>query len=297
VVLKSNKAMAGGVKPVALRIIFSSRFGQYAYFSLSLTVRNRFKRIFLFLPQAGSREMIRVSVYDRGLRKRLVMALPARSVHLIFAMFKDSNYLLYGAEIAEILSERFSVRHPNILDLGANVASFSIVYYHFLSFYLKTKPYLCLFEPLDFNVKLIEMNLKENNIQQYRIYQNAVCDKSGEYVNFYTGGSTTGATIMEKTKYTAEQATHSVKVRSLKVDDLGLSDVGVIKIDVEGAEELAIQGMKQTISANHPVILCSYEHDTNDKGKIVRYVTSCAEYVYKDDERNKLLYFLPKTRV
>ena len=45
-------------------------------------------------------------------------------------------------------------------------------------------------------------------------------------------------------------------------------DVGLIKVDVEGAEQLFLQGAKQTISEQKPTLLLSIYHSGDDFQKV-----------------------------
>ena len=49
------------------------------------------------------------------------------------------------------------------------------------------------------------------------------------------------------------------RARSLRLDDLGLSRrVDLVKLDVEGAEWLVLEGGERTIRESHPVIVCEF---------------------------------------
>jgi FkbM family methyltransferase len=179
-----------------------------------------------------------------------------------------------------------------VLDLGANIGTFS-VYYHGVLKNIDRKCHFYLFEPLPHNLEFLEQNVRDNDLRTYSIFPRAVCDRSGDHVDLFTGGSFTGPTIIPTEKYVAEQSTGSIEVETLKIDDLGLQNVGLIKLDIEGAEELALTGMRETIARNLPIILCSYEHQTNDRERIIEYVSGCGAYRCQDDRQKELLFFDP----
>lgn len=271
------------------KILIKFNFFENLYYSFILSFKNGF-RIMFFFRDYERRDISKVTLFDSGLYKKMDFFIPTESKRLFLEIFYYNNYIIYRDKIHAFLKRRFPNKRSNLLDLGANVGLFSI-YYHF---FLDDKPFLYLFEPLPFNVDILEKNVKKNNIETYRIFQRAVCDESDGYVNLFVGGSTTGCTILKTEDYAKNQATGKIIVKSMKIDDLGLKDIGLIKIDIEGAEYIALKGMQKTISVNNPIIICSYEHKTNNKNKIVNLIKKCADYDYKDDEINKFLYFFPK---
>jgi FkbM family methyltransferase len=45
------------------------------------------------------------------------------------------------------------------------------------------------------------------------------------------------------------------RIRTVRIDDLGLSDLAFLKLDVEGYEERALRGAMETIARFHPVVM------------------------------------------
>ncbi len=56
-----------------------------------------------------------------------------------------------------------------------------------------------------------------------------------------------------------------IKINLKKLDDLNLQNISLIKIDVEGFELEALEGGKQTIIQNKPVILIEIWKHNKDK--------------------------------
>ena len=50
------------------------------------------------------------------------------------------------------------------------------------------------------------------------------------------------------------------------------SDASFIKMDIEGAEMKALQGAKDTIKRNHPVLAISIYHSNEDMVRIIPYI-------------------------
>jgi hypothetical protein len=50
--------------------------------------------------------------------------------------------------------------------------------------------------------------------------------------------------------------------------ELGLSEVNFIKLDIEGAEEKALQGGRQTLARFRPLLAVALEHRASDQMEI-----------------------------
>lgn len=290
------KTISEILKAFLLKLLLSNRITENFYYSLRISIKNNFKKIVLFRDDKfiGENKISKTIIYDKDIRHIFVFFMPSLSKFLLSEIFYNRQYLLYRDEIKDIVNKKIKKNSIfYILDLGANIGIFSIYYYYLLKD-LKSKPSIYLFEPLPYNLKFLEKNLARNEIKDYSIFPNAVCEKSGDSVDLFIGGSYTGPSIIETEKYVTEQATDKIRVKTLEIDDLKIKNVGLIKLDIEGAEELALKGMEKTITANAPIIICSYEHQTNNKDFIIKYVSSCGDYKHKDDRSNKLLYFLPR---
>jgi len=88
------------------------------------------------------------------------------------------------------------------------------------------------------------------------------------------------------------------------VEDLALSRIDFIKLDVEGAEKNAIAGAKQTLARFHPRLAVAMEHLVDDPITIpaalnsmgLGYVTICGPCLYNGSSvRPDVLYFVPRS--
>lgn len=150
----------------------------------------------------------------------------------------------------------------NVIDIGANLGSHSIPYYKNL-----TTGYLYAFEPQDRMYHLLVKNLKDNGCERAIAHKVALSFCEGITTlsdNYELHGSTT--------KITENRDIHNYGglgfgkngeiVPAKRLDDFKIENVGFIKIDVEGAERLVLDGAKQTIQRDRPVVF--FEHHLNE---------------------------------
>lgn len=136
------------------------------------------------------------------------------------------------------------------VDVGANKG----VYTHFLS---RLCPRVHAFEPNPKMFALLCRTLPANA----RAYQIALSDgaaASGELIVpiYGTVFSNVGASLNPRKK-AGRHGTVEVACRTL--DSFGFTDVGFIKIDVEGFEAAVLSGARETIARERPVILVEME--------------------------------------
>lgn len=89
----------------------------------------------------------------------------------------------------------------------------------------------------------------------------------------------------------------SIDVPVKRLDDLGLDDIGLIKIDVEGHELAVLRGAADTIVRNRPAILVEAEerHHPNAVGEVTALLTELgySGYFDLDDDRRPIAEFDP----
>ncbi|HYM73232.1 MAG TPA: FkbM family methyltransferase [Stellaceae bacterium] len=175
---------------------------------------------------------------------------------LKYSLIPGSLYIRYRArkEIrrgeAEVNLLSFLIsRSRNAIDAGANKG----VYTYFIAKYAR---HTYAYEP---NPKMFAI-LQRNVGSRVTISSVALGDKTGQGVLriplLDKGHSNQGASLSAVKvpgNFTA------VAVETARIDDLGLSDIGFIKIDVEGFEDAVLRGARQTIARDRPVLLVEIE--------------------------------------
>jgi len=109
-----------------------------------------------------------------------------------------------------------------------------------------------------------------------------------ETVRFSIGGSSS-----------AISAEGEIEIKVDALDDMIEGNVTFIKMDIEGAEGLAIDGARQTIATSHPKLAICVYHKPNDMWKIAEQVLSIREdykiYLrhYTEGVTETVMFFVP----
>ena len=124
-------------------------------------------------------------------------------------------------------------------DVGANYGFMSIYVDHMFAGTIKTVA----FEPNPIVVKELQRNLSANNCKGVHIEQSCLSDRVGEATFYLSETHSWNATLLENFA-SMHNENIVIKVQSSTIDAYiqTASPPSVIKIDVEGAEHLVIQG-------------------------------------------------------
>lgn len=129
------------------------------------------------------------------------------------------------------------------VDVGANVGIHTLV----AARHLGADGRVFAFEPFPPNVERLRRNITLNHLENVEIVPVALSDVSGEVARMATRFSRSGnATLAERS-----DAAQVVEVPTMRFDDwIGgkeIERIDVLKIDVEGAEERVMRGMRSTL--------------------------------------------------
>jgi FkbM family methyltransferase len=162
-------------------------------------------------------------------------------------------------------SIRFAEAVPEggvVFDLGGNVGYYSLI----SAFRAGPRGRVFVFEPLPRNLDFLRRHLALNRITNVTVIAAAVADRSGT-VRFAEDASTSKGRIGES---------GALAVRSVALDDWIdqslLPAPNLLKIDIEGAELLALQGARRMLAAAHPPIFLS-----THSGKVHQECLACLE--------------------
>lgn len=184
------------------------------------------------------------------------------------------NYFSRGLFYEHRLLEK--IKSMNIpgryIDIGANVGNHAL----YFSIFCLSEKVLCIeAEKSIFNI--LEHNLKFNlSSEKFEVYNLAISNFNGFVTMSDVSAVNAGATHVTKIGYGDTKCT--------TIDELfgGLTDVGLIKMDIEGHELKALLSAKKVIENNHPVIITEIKNESDFKD-IEMYLK---QYGYKTDKIN-----------
>lgn len=172
--------------------------------------------------------------------------------------------------------EPINLSGKTIFDVGAHLG------FHTLHFAQKVGPTgsIIAFEPNQANIDRLSMIIKRNGerTKQVKIMQKAVSDQKGTLTFMCTDGVDDGSscggfidgsdTFFKKESYSEERGFKPTTVETISIDDLVTSGTinkpDLIKIDIEGAEHLAIDGAIETLKKYSPILLIEIHSKFND---------------------------------
>jgi FkbM family methyltransferase len=159
------------------------------------------------------------------------------------------GYYLLGNEQEPILKfgHKIIKKNDTIIDAGANQGIFSL---SFKSQVSKNGLIICI-EPFDYACKKIEENFKLNNFTNYLIYKKTLSNHNDKNKIFYSDHITDASIVNNNFK--KSKLTSSITIDTI-VSLNNLKKLKFIKLDIEGAEFLAIKGGIKSIKKFKPLI-------------------------------------------
>ena len=177
-------------------------------------------------------------------KKYIEILLPVK-YHLPLRYFYSQKVNKLDAEIAYV--SKLLKGKRRFLDIGANIGIYS---FHFKSRFKNVDA----FEPL----KEISYRLEYFQSESLKVHNCALSNKRGEfkiYIPYLSGKTLPSLASLEKKNGDCE--VRNVKVD--KIDNYDFDDVDLIKIDVEGHEEYVIEGARNVIKTNMPILIVEIE--------------------------------------
>lgn len=167
--------------------------------------------------------------------------------HKMFLDSKDSLQLSINGiyeEFETSLVNKEIKRGDIVLDLGANIGYYTLIFAKLVG--ENGKVYA--FEPDSTNFALLKKNVEINGYKNVVLVQKAVSNKNGKLKLFLAEDNTVDHRI-----YNSHDARKFVEIESVKLDDYFKDYNGktnFIKIDIQGAEWGAVQGMSELLKKN-----------------------------------------------
>ena len=174
------------------------------------------------------------------------------------------GYALFAKEFEniEIAFLRRSLKPGDIfLDIGANGGIYTVI----AAKQVGPEGRVYAFEPGERELKLLKHNIKINNLTNVTVVECAVSDKSGvaKFAIVRDGALNSLANL----KRPEQQIQRWQTVITTSLDDFvvnySIPKVDFIKIDVEGAEKLVIDGAKKLMASNNRITILFESSDHN----------------------------------
>jgi FkbM family methyltransferase len=164
---------------------------------------------------------------------------------------------LVHEEETTTLFKKFVREGDVVLDLGANIGYFTIL----ASKLVGPRGKVYSFEPEPTNFQYLSKNIELNGYANAFAFQKAVSDRPGTTQLFVCSYDSGHHTINQYDGISAYRRGRKSEMRSIEIDTVSIDDflrdktdrVDIIKMDVEGAEALALSGMKETLTRNRAI--------------------------------------------
>lgn len=145
-------------------------------------------------------------------------------------------------------------------DIGANVGFFAVL----AASKVTSSGRVYAFEPLPENLTVLRRNIELNGFDNVDVRPIAVGAERGTASLWLGQERTPGRLTYDNSAPEGRWKRTSVQVTTIddEVSAGRISPPDVVKIDIEGGEVLALQGMEKTLRQHRPIVLCEL-HGTN----------------------------------
>jgi len=149
--------------------------------------------------------------------------------------------------------KKIIVPNMSVIDIGANIGCFTLLFAQWVG--SQGKVYS--FEPEPSNLKLLMKNLTANRIKNVCCFQDAVFNKNEKKSLFLSTYNMGDHRLIDFFAYEGDDKREKIEVESVRLDSI-ISDsekIDFIKVDIQGSEIQALQGMKNILNNNKKISL------------------------------------------
>lgn len=169
-----------------------------------------------------------------------------------------------------------SVRNKHIIDAGGYVGDTALLFSSYTD-----KNIIHVFEASPSNMDIIRETIRLNHLDNIVPVSKALGEKSGT-ATFSLGERNSCNSLVERPGYNYPD---HIEVPVVTLDDYVREndlEVGLIKVDIEGGEQLLLRGAVETIRTQHPILLISIYHSANDFFEIKPMIEKmCGKYTFR----------------
>ncbi len=212
---------------------------------------------------------------------------PVKANGLLFAVNPADNGIgqklalsgTYGEGRSQII-DRLVKAGDVALDVGANIGFYTMQ----LARAVGRSGTVIAVEPDTRNLELLRQSVELNKFENIRVVASAVAIKPGKGTLFRTDSYADNALVADRVDGVDGAAVDSIPVEIRTLDEIvarnAIKEVNFVKIDIDGSEPLALQGMRQTIAASKDIkIIAEYT-----PGNLVRYVANPIDMISMVEE-------------
>lgn len=162
-----------------------------------------------------------------------------------------SGALALGCYESHLLDKFLELLRPGmfVVDIGANIGLYTVL----SSSRVGSAGKVVAIEPERTNCTFIAKSLEANHFTNTTIHQKALSDKNGEITLFLCESNNADHRIYNATQGSTSLGRKSVQIPTARLDDILGDDrvkVDLIKMDIQGAEAIALEGMRNTLNGN-----------------------------------------------
>ncbi|MBM3437046.1 MAG: FkbM family methyltransferase, partial [Bacteroidetes bacterium] len=214
--------------------------------------------------------------------------------HKMFLDSKDSLFLsFYGFyEPFETDFVKKEVKKGDtVLDIGANIGYYTLIFAKLVG----EKGRVFAFEPDPENFALLKKNVEVNSYHNIILINKAVSNKNGK-TRLYLSEESKG----DHRLYDCEDGRNFVEVETVRMDDFlkeKANKIDFIKMDIQGAEGAALQGMQQILKNNRDLRITTEFCPDLLRGfgtkpeEFIQILKECDFLIYNINEEEKRIEF------
>ena len=182
----------------------------------------------------------------------------------------------------EEIQDWFKIRDDEtFIDIGANIGKYTATL-------AKQAKKVYAFEPFPETYEYLVKNINLNKLTNVHPHQIALWNKE-ETVKFHIKTSSSLNSIVEP-----ENARYTITVPAFPLDYFKISQMHLVKIDVEGAEKEVLMGMAESLKIHRPRLIIESRHENTEW--IHKYLLGFDYYLAARDQNQNddNLFYLPK---
>jgi FkbM family methyltransferase len=210
------------------------------YLTYSPITKGRYPLMMLVHKYASEPVTIEVKTKDRGKMKLDIDDMAQFPLYYNIYEWRDSPTIISLSKGARV-----------ILDIGGNVGQMALLFTQYAK-----KVYT--FEPIQSKAERLSENIKLNHLQDKIILSQIALSNFKGKIEFglpQIGNGGTGSIVI-----TEQSKNNTVEVDAITLDEFieqnNISDIDLVKMDIEGAELFALQGMTSLLSGqNKPILI------------------------------------------